>query len=56
MGHVDGVVTINLEGKRMSGGCFDAVGLHWFWEVELVVDACGLGVTKIWRWVLGFQS
>ena len=50
MGHVDSIVTINLDGKKRSSGCLtfgSAVDLHWLWEAELVVDACGLGVTKI---------
>ena len=59
MGHVDGIVTINLEGKKKSSDylTFDSrVGLHWLWELEVVADACGLELTKIWRWILGFQT
>ena len=59
MGHVDGIVMMTLEGEKKPSdySTFDStVGLHWLLELEVVADACGLGMTKIWRWRPGFQT
>ena len=57
MRHVYSIVTNTLVAMKKSRDCLtfgSEVVLHWLWEVELVIDACGLGVTKVWRWLLGF--
>ena len=55
--HIDSIVTIDLEGKEFQGYLTfrSEVGLHWLWEVELVVDACGLEATRTWRWDSAFK-